>query len=96
MGYSPAVMQPYLREDRNYVYNAISLAKFWGIKNKIGAAKDLCLVHNSLILWARWLPLIFFPDFLFRPLYLLKKQVSSKTRFIENYLKKFLRNFRSR
>ena len=91
MGYRPEIIQRHLKEDRPYAYNAIPLAKFWGIKNKRAAAKKLIALHNSPTLWLKWLPLIFFPDTIFRALYSTKKRISAKTRVIERSLKEYFR-----
>lgn len=89
MGYGPNIIRWHLSKDRPYVYSAIPLAKFWGIKNKLAITSKLIAIHNSPILWLKYIPVIYFPDFIFRKLYPLKKGVSSKMRVVKRKLKEF-------
>lgn len=91
MGYSKQLVNWHLKADRPYVFSAIPRAKYDGIRNKMEITMMLIKVHNSASLWLRWIPLIFLPDSLFRPIYQLKKRISSKTRFIEKNLKTYLK-----
>jgi len=91
MGYSSKIIRWHLKADRPYAYNAIPLAKLWGIKNKLVVVKKLIAVHNGPVLWLKWFPVVFCPDPIFKIIYLFKKAVSSKTRPIEYKLKKLFR-----
>ena len=91
MGYSQKIVDCYLKRDRKYAYQAIPLAKLWGIKNKVLAAKKMIAIHNSPILWIKWLPLMFFSDTIYKKIHQIKKWVSSKTRPMEKRLKTYLR-----
>lgn len=91
MGYSTKLVDWYLRDDRPYVYDAIPRAKFWGIKDKGSVARKLIHVHNSPVLWLKYMPIIYCPDAIFRKLYTFKKSVSSRTRGIERALKRLIR-----
>lgn len=90
MGYSPEIVDWYLKTDRRYLFNAIPRAKFWGIQEKLEISKKLIAVHNTPELWIRWLPVVLCPDLLFKFLYSLKKSISAKTRPIERKLKAWL------
>ncbi len=91
MGYSTKLVDWYLRDDRPYVYDAIPRAKFWGIKDRGSVARKLVHVHNSPVLWFKYMPIIYCPDAIFRKLYTFKKSVSSRTRGIERALKQLIR-----
>jgi glycosyltransferase involved in cell wall biosynthesis len=91
IGYGPKIIRWLLKPDRRYAYNAISPAKLWGIKNKLVVVKKLIAIHNSPVLWLKWIPTIFIPDPIFRKIYFLKKRISSKTRIIERKLKEYLK-----
>lgn len=91
MGYDPKIIRWHLRPDRRYAYDAIPRAKLWGIKNELTVAKQYIAIHNSPVLWFKWLPVLFCPDPIFRKLYPFKKAVSAKTRVIERKLKECLK-----
>lgn len=91
MGYPEYVLQPIIEADRRYAYDALPLAKFWGIKDKSAIAKKYISIHNSPALWSRWLPLLFVPDSIYRVAYRFKKAVSSVTRPLEKKLKSCLK-----
>ena len=74
MGYSEAFAEWCLLEDRKYVYACVPIAKIWGIKNKIEAAKNIFQIHNSIKLWVVVFPLIFIPEVIYIPLYNLRKK----------------------
>lgn len=87
MGYRKSIIEWHLERDRQYAYDSIPLAKLWGIKNKTLIAKKLIAIHNSPILWIKWMPLIFSPDFIYKIMYNFRKIVSSKTKPIERKIK---------
>lgn len=91
MGYRKDILRPIIKADRRYAFEALPLAKFWGIKDKSAIAKKYISIHNSPVLWIKWLPLLFLPDSIYRVVYRLKKAVSSMTRPLEKKLKGFLR-----
>jgi len=91
MGYSNKIANWYLREDRKYVYQSISIAKIWGIQNKITAVKNIAQIHGSVRFWTRIAPIILLPDALYKPIYFLRKAVSAKTKPLERRLKNFIK-----
>ncbi|MBK1681981.1 glycosyltransferase family 2 protein [Rhodoferax fermentans] len=91
MGYSKSITKWHLNADRNYAYESIPIAKLWGIKDKKTIIKKLIEIHNSPILWLKWIPTILLPDFLYRSFYFIRKKISKKAKPIEKKIKTFIK-----
>lgn len=94
MGYDAKIVKILIKPARRYAYDTILIAKLAGIKNKKLMAEKLIATYNGPSLWLKWMPVIFFPDRLFKSLYMLKKGISSKTRVIERKLKTLIKKRR--
>lgn len=91
LGYSETLIRAVLKDDRKYVFNSIPLAKFWGIRNKADIVRELCSVHDGVLLRIKWIPIIYCPDSIYRIYYRARKAASSKLRPIESRLKRLLK-----
>jgi glycosyltransferase involved in cell wall biosynthesis len=91
MGYGSKIIRWYIEQDRRYVYDAIPMAKLWGLNNRQHLVEKLIAVHNGPALWLKYIPLLYCPDLIFQKLYAFKKGVSSKTRVIERKLKTLIK-----
>jgi glycosyltransferase involved in cell wall biosynthesis len=73
MGYRKKISQRLLLENRRYVFRIIPHAKYKGIAHTIKLTRDLLAVHKSIELLLFWIPIIFLPMMIFRPLYRLAR-----------------------
>lgn len=95
MGYGARIIRTLRSPARRYAYDTILIAKLLGIAHKAAIVKKLIATHNSPALWIKYIPIIFFPDAMFKRMYYIKKGISAKTRVWERVLKTWLKRTRS-
>jgi len=83
MGYNRKIVKELLNKSRRYIYGLVSDAKNTGIKNKPDATRKLLLVYRNPTVYFKLLPIIWCPDFIYKPAFRFKKKVSMKLRAIK-------------
>lgn len=66
MGHDERIIKELLEQSKSYVLNTVKKSKVIGIKEKTNAAKNLIQAYNSPIIWLKYIPIIYMPNFIYK------------------------------